>query len=520
VSADAAPDGAARVHTTVPAGTTAVVGVPLTGGRRATTVYHGGEIVWENGQDVSNGAGLTSTGFDDKFVYFATASEVTLTAARGEVQILTVDVDDGQNTRLFVDDVEQAAPYRAMYLKGESVEVRFVSRYAGEYGVVAVDGADFGDETQMSYTVQMDRDYTLLARTEWIGPVNLARGKIPVGADNAMVGAADGSWGANNLVDGERVSRAGKSGFTTREYFSQRDLSADPHKITIDLGAVKNVDRVCIYPRSDAATTQGGYPNYPQDFTIQVSADGVNYTVVKTVTDEPAPTAAQGRGEYVFALTPARYVRIVTTMLGLPAGDEGVDAQGRVRNRLQLAEIEVYGRSDFTLGVSVDKAARTVTVTGAGFEPGERALLRTGYNYAPTAQANDYRAYVTADEAGCVNVTLPAPVTADLPWLGGHRYHASLGDAVASAPIPAADVRAHSSARISLRIKGKAPLNLHVDAVPEAYTVTSSNPAVATVEQVNGAWTVTGKKAGTALVMVRVAEEFGGGAHLVTVSVA
>jgi hypothetical protein len=520
VSADAAPDGTARVHTTVPAGTTAVVGVPLTGGRRATTVYCGDETIWENGQDMPNEAGLTSTGSDDKFVYFTVTSDITLTAARGAVQMLTVSVDDGQNMRLFVDGVEQAAPYQAMYLKGERVRIQFVSRYAGEYGVVAVDGADLGDETQMDYMVQMEKDYTLLAHAEWIGPVNLARGKIPVEADNAMVGAADGAWGSNNLVDGERVGRAGKSGFTTREYFSQRDISANPHKVTIDLGAVKNVDRVYIYPRSDAATAQGGYPNYPQDFTIQVSTDGVSYTAVKTVTGEPAPTAAQGRGEYVFDVVPARYVRIVTTMLGLPAADEGTDAQGRVRNRLQLAEIEVYGQSDFTFDVAVDKAARTVTVIGSGFEPGERALLRTGYNYAPAAQANDYRLYVTADGAGRVDLTLPASVTADLPWLGGHRYYVSLGGVTKSAPIPATEVRAHSSARISLRIKGKAPLNLNVEALPEeAYAVTSSNAAVVAVDRVDGAWVVTGKKAGTVLVTVRVSEEYGAAVHVVTVSV-
>ncbi|MDR0381798.1 MAG: family 78 glycoside hydrolase catalytic domain [Oscillospiraceae bacterium] len=519
-SADTAPDGAAWVRTTVPAGTTAVVGVPLTGGRRATTVYYEGEAVWENGRDVPNGAGLTSTGSDDKFVYFTATSDITLTATRGEVQRLTVDLDDGQNMRLFVDDVEQVTPYQALYLKGESVQIRFESRYAGEYGVVAVDGADFGDETQMSYTVRMDRDHALLARTEWIGPVNLARGKVPVEADNAMTGAGDGSWGSNNLVDGERVSRAGKGGFTTREYFSQRDISENPHKITIDLGTVKNIDRVYLYPRSDAMTEQGGYPNYPQDFTIQVSVDGVSYTTVKTVTDEPAPTAAQGRGEYLFDVTPARYVRVVTTMLGLPAADEGRDSQGRVRNRLQLAEVEVYGRSDFTFDVAADKAARTVTVTGSGFEPGERVLLRTGYNYAPTAQENDYRAYVTADGEGRVNVTLPAEATADLPWLGGHRYHVSLGGVTKSAPIPATEVRAHSSARISVRIKGKAPLNLRVEALPEdAYTVTSSNAAIATADRVNGTWVVTGKRAGTALIAVRVSEEFGGATHIVTVAV-
>jgi hypothetical protein len=170
--------------------------------------------------------------------------------------------------------------------------------------------------------------------------------------------------------------------------------------------------------------------------------------------------------------------------------------------------------------VLLDKAHREVTVAGTGFRPGQAVPLFAGYNAAQTAEVSDWAGEAVADEAGDVHFTLPAEVTADLPWLGGHTYYVTLGGLAASAPVPALDVRAHSSARISLRIKGKAPLNLYVDAIPEVYTVTSSNPAVAAVSQTSTGWVVTGKKAGTALIAVRVSEEFGGGAHVVTVSVA
>ncbi|MDR1158600.1 MAG: hypothetical protein LBK75_09935, partial [Oscillospiraceae bacterium] len=73
--------------------------------------------------------------------------------------------------------------------------------------------------------------------------------------------------------------------------------------------------------------------------------------------------------------------------------------------------------------------------------------------------------------------------------------------------------------RISLRIKGKAPLNLLTDADPAFYEVTVSNPAVARVTETDGAWTVTGLKAGTVLVVVR-ATDGSDLTHLVTVSVA
>ncbi|MDR0672007.1 MAG: glycoside hydrolase family 78 protein [Oscillospiraceae bacterium] len=169
--------------------------------------------------------------------------------------------------------------------------------------------------------------------------------------------------------------------------------------------------------------------------------------------------------------------------------------------------------------LTVDRTQKAVTVEGAGYTPYQTVPLFAAYDREATPSAHDYSAGVRADGDGNVRFTLPASVTAGR--LGGQRCYVALGaGAAVAAPVPALDVRAHSSARISLRIKGKAPLNLRVDALPDVYTVTSSNPAVASAALVNGAWVVTGHRAGTALIAVRVAEEFGGGAHLVTVSVA
>ncbi|MDR0380780.1 MAG: Ig-like domain-containing protein, partial [Oscillospiraceae bacterium] len=175
----------------------------------------------------------------------------------------------------------------------------------------------------------------------------------------------------------------------------------------------------------------------------------------------------------------------------------------------------VVARSDGEAAVLVlpDKTARTVTVTGSGFSPNQRVELLAAYQRTPSASDCDYAARVFTDTAGHVRVTLPAEVTEDLPWLGGHRFEVSLNGVAASAPIYATTVKAHSSARVSLRIKGKAPLNFSTDSA--VYEFISSNPNIASVDQ-DGL--VTGRKAGTALITLRTLD----GSdlkHIVTVSV-
>jgi predicted peptidase len=172
---------------------------------------------------------------------------------------------------------------------------------------------------------------------------------------------------------------------------------------------------------------------------------------------------------------------------------------------------------DFT--VTADKAAKTVTVTGRNYVSGRKLPLFAEYR-TPSADADgEYETTVTADEDGRFSVTLPAALTTDKPWLGGHKYVVTVDDVVHTAPIYTTELRAHSSARVSLRIKGRAPLNLRTDADPTFYEVTVSNPAIASVTQVNGVWTVTGLRAGTVLVMVR-ATDGSDLTHAVTVSVA
>ncbi|MDR0670901.1 MAG: Ig-like domain-containing protein, partial [Oscillospiraceae bacterium] len=163
--------------------------------------------------------------------------------------------------------------------------------------------------------------------------------------------------------------------------------------------------------------------------------------------------------------------------------------------------------------VAADKASQTVTITGSGYEPDAPVSLAVRYNAAPTDEVSDYADEVRTDKHGVLNVTLPEAVTQAVPWLGGHSYYASVDGVVQSDSIYATVVKAHSSARVSLRIKGKAKLNFSVDS--ETYEFTSSNPNIVAVDQTG---TVTALRAGTALVRLR-ALDGSGLVHLVTVSV-
>ncbi|MDR1158869.1 MAG: carboxylesterase family protein, partial [Oscillospiraceae bacterium] len=146
-----------------------------------------------------------------------------------------------------------------------------------------------------------------------------------------------------------------------------------------------------------------------------------------------------------------------------------------------FAQVET---GDFT--VTADKAEKIVTITGRNYVPGWELPLLAAYNRTPTMDDADYETTVTVDEDGRFSVTVPADVTADKSWLGGHEYVVTVGGVTHIAPIYTTVLRAHSSARISLRIKGKAPLNLLTDADPAFYEVTVSNPAVARVTETDG----------------------------------
>ncbi len=94
--------------------------------------------------------------------------------------------------------------------------------------------------------------------------------------------------------------------------------------VTIDLGRALTINRVDLYPTGNLYT-RGLY--FPEDFTIDVSADGENWT---TVVQKTGYTDAQKEiPVFTFDAVEARYVRVNVT-------------KGAAGGGFELAEIEVY----------------------------------------------------------------------------------------------------------------------------------------------------------------------------------
>lgn len=140
-----------------------------------------------------------------------------------------------------------------------------------------------------------------------------------------------GAWGAAKLTDGTSSYLNANAGYSGTSYGSQNNTVY----VQADLGSNQSVSKVKLYPRADGAVAVGGgSANYPVDFTIQVSTDGLNYTTAKTVTAEPNPNGIPQ--EYTFTAATARYVKVNVTKLGTPPTGEPT------LYRLQLAEMKVY----------------------------------------------------------------------------------------------------------------------------------------------------------------------------------
>jgi hypothetical protein len=120
--------------------------------------------------------------------------------------------------------------------------------------------------------------------------------------------------GAEKAVDGDPDTA----------WISARYIAPTEVAWTGDLGAVQTISRVRVLP------FEAWSRNAPIDFTVQVSIDGVTFTDVAAVENEPV---AEGRWtSTTFANAQARYVRIIAT--ATPRSDGA--------HYLSFAEIEVY----------------------------------------------------------------------------------------------------------------------------------------------------------------------------------
>lgn len=155
--------------------------------------------------------------------------------------------------------------------------------------------------------------------------------------DNLALGAIVTASSTNHggkktdLVDGIHSMNSDKDGRWSSD--SNNDTAtpdeADREWVTINLGEVKSVAEVVLYPR-----VFGNY--FPEAYEILVSEDGENWTTVYTVAyDELASKNSTIARYHIFDSVNAQYVKVVATKMTNYDGSYGYI--------FQLSEVEVYG---------------------------------------------------------------------------------------------------------------------------------------------------------------------------------
>ena len=133
---------------------------------------------------------------------------------------------------------------------------------------------------------------------------------LPEASVGATTSLGGNGWYIQNLTDGKRMSSEGWATSTREE-----------GQITIDLGAVRQINRVDLFPTGTIADYG---TDFPKNFSVLVSTDGESYTTVAEVTNFKVEDTGKS---VTFDLTDARYVRIT-----LP----------KAARSYSIAEIEVY----------------------------------------------------------------------------------------------------------------------------------------------------------------------------------
>ena len=134
----------------------------------------------------------------------------------------------------------------------------------------------------------------------------------------------------NNLVDGSHGLNGGSDiRWSSDSNDEASPAEADREWVQINLGEIKSISTVALYPR-----IYGGY--FPEAYEILVSTDGEKWTTVVTVEyDELASKGSTLARWNYFDSIDAQYVKVVATKMT----DDNA-AWGYI---FQLAEIEIYG---------------------------------------------------------------------------------------------------------------------------------------------------------------------------------
>ena len=151
-----------------------------------------------------------------------------------------------------------------------------------------------------------------------------------LGAEVSVSSTAHGG-NKNTLVDGSHgLNGGGDDRWSSKSnYDTATPDEADREWVMIDLGEVKSISQVVVYPR-----IYGSY--FPEAYQILVSENGEDWTTVVTVDyDEQASKNAKLARWNGFESVNAQYVKIVATTMTNDGGSYGYI--------FQLSEIEIFG---------------------------------------------------------------------------------------------------------------------------------------------------------------------------------
>lgn len=299
------------------------------------------------------------------------------------------------------------------YANSVTVSVRLDSALAGLTRISSVDGTrgavSLGANNVLTVNLAAGDGalYELPEGYDYYTPPTAKAGENL--AQRANIGAnsstGNGYHYIDKMIDGERKS----SGATrTNGWRSTGTVTEEsPAVITFDFGFTSDVNRMDLYPYGPKATYGEGFP---EDFTVEVSSDGVNYTTALTQTGyELTGINMSGRiglakgQKFTLDAADVRYMRITVTK----ANGDGYAA---------LAEIEIYNDD----GSVPDVEQFELIDTGVG-QAGDGAHYdsRGWYNgnlgidgYLSYVQAGDYSIIGSYAENKVINSTL-FPITSD-----------------------------------------------------------------------------------------------------------
>lgn len=217
------------------------------------------------------------------------------------------------------------APVTARYLRFTFDDYRLVDgKPALELGEIEVYHDNGTLPGPVAYVPVVDQ-------TPWTPGKNVAQG-MPVEVSSSTEAAIWG-WSSAFVNDGQAGPTATTNGWTSQ--VGRNRVPDSTEWAAIYLGGTYNLEKVVIYPRNAATDQANAGRGFPSRYQVEVSTDGVTWTVAKAVTGDTAISAAP-RTVTLDAPAKATFIRVVGTRLKLanPAADGYL---------MQLGEIQAFG---------------------------------------------------------------------------------------------------------------------------------------------------------------------------------